>query len=176
MAIYLSAGHSLNDTGAAGINGRTENRETIKLRNAVLYCLRSKGIPVQTDSDNESLAAYLARICPAPGDKVLELHFDQFDGKASGTTAYVGNNAGSRCSDFAQGLVDVVSKTLGIPSRGVKPELESGRHYLALLHASPLAVILEVCFIDNPADMQACDRCFERLAVNLAEVVSGNML
>lgn len=173
MAIYLSAGHSLHDTGAAGINGRTENKETIKLRNAVLYCLQAKGIPVQTDNDNESLAAYLARIHLAPGDKVLELHFDQFDGKASGTTAYVKNNAGGRCISFAQGLVSMVSQTLGIPSRGVKPESESGRRYLALVHASAMAVILEVCFIDNPFDMQAYDANFEKLCIRLAGILES---
>ena len=66
----------------------------------------------------------------------------------------------------------MVSQTLGIPSRGVKPESESGRRYLALVHASAMAVILEVCFIDSTFDMQAYDANFERLAVNLSQGIA----
>jgi len=173
MFVYLSAGHSLQDTGAAGINGRMENQETIKLRNAILYCLRAKGIPVQTDNDNESLAQYLARIQPGAQDKVIELHFDCANGAASGTTAYVKNGAGKQCMEYARLLVNTVSQVLGIPDRGVKPESESGRHYLALVHASAMAVILEVCFIDNAGDMQAYDAGFERLSVLLAAFLTA---
>lgn len=169
MPIYLSAGHSLQDTGAVGINGRTENKETIKLRNAIVYCINSKGIAVITDKKEETLAAYIARIQPSPKDKVLELHFDAFGGMASGTTAYVKNNATGSCRKYAYNLVQAASQTLGLPNRGVKQESESARHYLALLHVSQMAVILEVCFIDNPTDMKAFDASFEKLAVRIAD-------
>ena len=58
MAVFLSAGHHLKDSGAV-YNGRQENLEAIKLRNIILNLCKSKGLKVIIDEDTETLSQYL---------------------------------------------------------------------------------------------------------------------
>lgn len=170
MAIYLSAGHHLKDSGATGINGRQENRETIKLRDAILNFIKPS-YKVFTDNDNETLAEYLNRIKPGNGSVVLEIHFDAFNQKASGTTGLYKDGANNLSIQFANELTEKVSTLLNIPDRGGKSESQSNRGKLGLTRKEGITVLLELCFIDNSVDMQSYDQHFMDLAKLIANLL-----
>lgn len=171
MACFISAGHHNKDSGAIGVNGRKEADETIKLRDAVVkYCV-AKGLKVITDNDDETLAQYLTRIQTGSGSVVVEFHFDAFNKTASGTTALVGNDADRLDKLFAQELSTFTSEQLGITNRGVKSESESHRGKLGLMREQGTVCLLEVCFIDNPEDMQKYDGNFFSLASGIANII-----
>jgi N-acetylmuramoyl-L-alanine amidase len=170
MAIYLSAGHHLKDSGAVS-NGRKENGETIKLRDAILNFIKPE-YKVFTDNDNETLSQYLNRIKPGNGSVVLEIHFDASGtGKASGTTALHKDNADIMSVRFCKSLTDAASRVLRINNRGAKSEKDSHRGSLAFVHEPGINGLLEICFIDNKEDMARYDTNFMLLAKNIAAVL-----
>ncbi|ANI88827.1 hypothetical protein A9P82_05710 [Arachidicoccus ginsenosidimutans] len=173
--LFLSAGHFWGDSGAAGINGRCENNETIRLRNAIIARLEA-GICLTVDDDTESLAEYLSRIHPGEDSLLLELHFDAAGGNASGCTAFYKNDVNGRSRSVAARLAASAAAALQLKCRGAKPESESNRKRLAFLHQRGTAVLLEVCFIDNPADMAKYDARFDELVTALAGCLNTLML
>jgi len=170
MAIYLSAGHYNQDSGAIGVNGRQENNETIKLRDRILGYI-SSNYRVITDNDSESLAQYLARIRPGDASVVLELHFDSYNGKASGSTALYMNDAPKNSIIFSAELCQFTATTLGIANRGAKSESDSARGRLGLVHKAGITSLLEVCFIDNQEDMDKYDANIDLLAQGVAKIL-----
>lgn len=170
MAIYISAGHHNHDSGAIGINGRQENKETIKLRDRILQYIKP-GYRVITDSDQETLSQYLRRIDPGDGSVVLELHFDSYNGQASGTTALYMTGAPKESIIFAAELTQMVSSTLGITNRGAKSEADSARGRLGLVHEDGITALLEICFIDNASDMAKYDANIDQLASGVARLL-----
>ena len=170
MAIYLSAGHHLKDSGAIGVDKRKENNETIKLRDAIINFIEPN-YKVFTDNDGETLAQYLNRIKPGNASVVLELHFDAFNSKAGGTTALYKNEADNNTISFGKDLTDVVSRILQIPNRGVKSEKQSHRGTLALTHKPGITILLELAFIDNKNDMMQYDEYFMELAEAIAQLL-----
>lgn len=166
---YSSAGHHLKDSGAIGVNGRKENQEAIAFRDLVNTELVRRGVTVVEDDDNETLGQYLGRINPEESDVVVEPHFNAFNGKATGTEVLVADNANERSKAMAKELVDGVARILRIANRGVKTESQSARGKLALMRKKGAVALIEICFIDNPADMAA----YDRNRVNLACFVAG---
>lgn len=170
MAIYLSAGHHNHDSGAIGVNGRQENKETIRLRDRILHNIKP-GYRVITDKDPETLAQYLRRIGPGDGSVVLELHFDSYNDIASGATALYMTGAPKNSVIFAAELSQFVATTLGIPNRGAKSETESARGRLGLVHKEGITALLEVCFIDNANDIASYDAHFDELSKGIAQIL-----
>lgn len=166
MAAFVSAGHHLRDSGALG-SGTQENLVVIKFRDLVVSKLKARGVKVFVDNDNETLAQYLQRIKTGEGSVVLEFHCDAFNGKASGTTALVGVDADKNDKDFAKELVDTTANILGIPNRGVQSETKSHRGRLALMREKGIVCLLELFFIDNPADYAK----FNHNEVKLADAI-----
>lgn len=171
MAVFISAGHHLKDSGAPGVNGRKEADEAIKFRNAVVKYLEPTGVKIITDNDTETLPQYLNRIQSGNGSVVIEFHFDAFDGIASGTTALVGDDSDRLDKLFAKEIVDTTSKVLNIPNRGVKSESQSHRGRLGLMREQGIVCLLEVCFIDNKNDMDSFDKNFYTLASELSKII-----
>lgn len=171
MAVFVSAGHHIKDPGAIGVNGRKEADETIKFRNAVVKYLEPTGVKIITDNDNETLSQYLTRIVTGNGSVVIEFHFDAFDGIASGTTAFVGNDADRLDKLFAKESVDIVSRVLNIPNRGVKTESQSHRGRLGLMREQGIVCLVELGFIDNKNDMDSFDKNFFTLASEFAKLL-----
>lgn len=171
MAIFLSAGHHLKDSGAV-YNGRQENLEAIRLRDIMVNLCRSRGLKVITDDDNETLPQYLNRIKTGSGSVVLEIHFDAVaDNKATGTTCLVGNDADRLDKGFAKEIVDKTADVLGIKNRGVKTEAESHRGKLGLMREQGIVALWEVCFISNPNDMAAYDANMHKLAGEIVPIL-----
>ena len=157
MTTFLSAGHNPGgvrpDPGAINKEGIRECDLTIEFRDLVVAELKTKDLKLITDNDDERLGEYLKRIQTGSGSVVLEFHFDAFNGKASGTTALIGNDADRMDKAFAKEIVDRTSIILKIPNRGVKTEAVSHHGKLGLMREQGTVALLELCFIDNPADL-----------------------
>ncbi len=175
---FISAGHCNikgpnYDPGAVGINRRTEAQETIRVRDRVIELINEKGYQdVIKDGDSESLKEYLARIKPGNGSVVMEFHFNAFNKVATGTEVVVGMDADRLDMAMAQDLADVSSCVMGIKKRsgGVINEGQSHRGRLGLMRETGIVSLVEVCFIDNPADMAAYDRSFDSLCNAYADI------
>lgn len=170
MACFISAGHHLKDSGALG-SGTQENLETIAFRDMVVSICRAKGMRVITDNDNETLPQYLSRIQTGEGSVVIEFHFDAHDGQASGSTVLVGQDADANDKAFGKEVVDACSSIIGIPNRGVRSEAESHRGRLGLMREKGIVCLVELCFIDNPSDMQKYKAVKIQLANKISDII-----
>lgn len=173
--IFASAGHApysvKKDFGAEGC-GYKEALLTIELRGLVCSELDKLSRKYITDKDTETLGVYLERIQTGSGSVVCEFHFDAYNGTASGSTALVGDDADVLDKAFAQEFVDVTASILGIPNRGVKKEADSHRGKLGLMREQGTVCLVEVCFIDNSADMQKYQNKKTELAKAYAAILS----
>jgi N-acetylmuramoyl-L-alanine amidase len=169
--IFISAGHHLKDSGAIGPTGRQENKEAIEFRDIVCNMLTKRAVKFIKDDDKETLPEYLKRIETGSGSVVIEFHFDSYNGKASGTTALVGNYADRLDKAFAKEIVDITATALSIPNRGVKTEAQSNRGRLGLMREQGVVCLLELAFIDNVNDMAAYDFSKEYLANKIADII-----
>lgn len=100
-------------------------------------------------------------------DLHLSIHFNAgangvHDGKTTGTEAYI--YPGSTSRQIAETLVAKTAETLGVVNRGVK---ERADFYFLRKTKAP-AIILEVCFVDDPEDVDAYKAKKEELAIVLA--------
>lgn len=170
MAAFVSAGHHLKDSGALG-SGTQENLEAISFRDMVVSICRAKGMRVITDSDNETLPQYLSRIQTGEGSVVVEFHFDAFDGKVSGSTVLVGQDADANDKAFGAEIAHACSSIIGIPNRGVRSEAQSHRGRLGLMREKGIVCLVELCFIDNPSDMQKYNAVKIQLANRVADIM-----
>jgi N-acetylmuramoyl-L-alanine amidase len=172
--IFNSAGHNPKgikvDPGASGF-GYNEAHLACMQRDAVNAELDKKNVKYISDKDDETLADYLKRIQTGEGSVVLEYHFDAFNGKASGATALVGSDADRLDKMFAKELVDTTSTILGIPNRGVKSESESHRGRLGLMREQGTVSLIELCFIDNKADLDKWFANYGKLAKAYADIL-----
>lgn len=158
--IYVSAGHNAQsknikqDPGAVNKHGIKEGDLTIEFRNLLTGELDILGVKYGTDSDEESLAMYLARIQTGTGSVVLEVHFDASDNAAAtGCTGLIEGEADRLDKAFAKELTDANASILGIKNRGVISETESHRGRLGLMREEGIICLQELCFISNDDDL-----------------------
>lgn len=173
--IYLmSAGHTNvkgQDRGAVG-SGYIEGVEAVKIRDSVAAKLRDRGFLVAEDGDdgeNEPLKKALSLI--AGTALAVEFHFN-----AAATPKATGVEV--LCKDErkaeAQNIARAISNSLELPMRGElgwKPDSSGQHHRLAFCQRGGL--IVEVCFISNPADMRAYSENFEAMTTAIANAIAG---
>lgn len=150
-AIFVSAGHSNTDPGAAA-NGRKEADIVTEFRNIVAFYLREARIPHYTDgvgAENWPLAR-AAKEAKSYAIAV-EFHLNAAGPQATGVETL------SAPKDFELGrkLCDAVSSTLGIRSRGAKPENAGQHKRLAFVQAG--GIIVELFFLTSKSDLAAYD-------------------
>lgn len=175
MTVFISAGHNPRgikvDPGAIG-NGFKEADLNVEIRNLVITQLKSKGIKVISDNDDERLADYLKRIKTGNGSVVLEFHFDAAASpSATGTTALYGNDADRLDIAFATELAATTSRILGIKNRGAISEAQSHRGSLGLMRKEGIVALLEIGFISNPNDLKQYQKNKVALAIEIANIV-----
>ena len=122
-------------------------------------------LPVETPSGPETpagdnLEGAFQQILKKKPARILELHFNSFNGYASGSEVLFSDNydkAGIKELALAQLLVKNISNTLGIPSRGVKEIAKEGERGFQNLRqtTSVPSVLLEPGFGDHPVDAKA---------------------
>lgn len=178
MAIFISAGHSNikgrnYDPGA--VNKKlniTEADYNQDFETLVTNELTKRGVKYITDTPTESLSEYLKRIKTGNGSVILEFHFDASGtGKASGSTALVGDDADKNDKAFAKELVDATASILGISNRGVKSEAQSHRGRLGLMRKEGIVSLLEIAFLDNCNDVGAYNLNKEKLAKKVVDIL-----
>jgi N-acetylmuramoyl-L-alanine amidase len=174
MTIFTSAGHNpkgvKTDSGAIGINGIRECDKTVEFRDLVNEALKPYNQKVISDYDDETLGQYLRRIQTGSGSVVGEFHFDAFNGKATGASSIVGNDADRLDKAFAKEGVDLISEIFGIANRGVITESDSHRGRLGLMRETGTVALFELGFIDNPNDMERYEKFKHCLAERFAEL------
>lgn len=166
--IFLSAGHHLKDPGASG-SGFVERDLTIELRDLIVKHLQRLGARFVLDKDTETLQQYLDRIQTGSGSVVCELHFNAAGPTAKGTEVVVPDDSTPAERDLAAALCALGQNALGLHNRGVIPEAKTARKRLAIMRESGINVLIEVCFISNPADMTKYEEGKELYAAGIAE-------
>jgi N-acetylmuramoyl-L-alanine amidase len=170
--IFIFAGHGGLDTGAIGVDRRTEARETLKLRNAVCDVLRSKNVPYRIDDDNDKLSQVLKKAVTGSGSVVLDIHFNSHvNAKATGVECIVADNADATSVQFAKEIVNSVTLPTGLTNRGIKKEGDTPRKRLGVMREKGIVCLLETCFISNPDDMRTYDAHMQKIAENIANVL-----
>ena len=175
MNILFISGHGAGDPGAVGC-GRQEADETRRVTAALSPILSEyAGVTLYPtdrnayqDYQNGTLAA-LAQFYRY--DYVLEVHFNALsasasDGKTKGVEIYVPTTETDTALE--QSIVNGVA-ACGLTNRGVRKKnwsvisqaRQSGAH----------AVLLEVCFLDDPDDMRVYQEKFEKIVSAIADAI-----
>lgn len=170
--IFLIAGHGGGDSGALGVNGRTESAETIKLRDKIGVHLKKSGADFKIDDDRDGLTAVLRKMNTGSGSVVLDLHFNASQNKtATGIEVIVGDDAQVNDLSLAMDVLDVMIKRTGLKSRGVKKESQTPRKRLGVMREYGAVCLLETCFISNESDMRKYDAVVDILARDIAAIL-----
>lgn len=150
--IIISAGHSLSDPGAIS-DGVTEASLTMKYRDALVKKLRDNGYRVITPTDDLSLRQTIKEAKAFPKTLAIELHFNAFNREAHGVEAFY-TRADYLSLEVAKALLKASEKHLGLRNRGAKTSNQSHRRRLGFTDELNHGVLLEICFMDNPKDIQ----------------------
>lgn len=172
--IFISAGHTPegpNKDPGAVTKFTTEAKETVALRDLICRELDLLGYKYIKDNDSESLSQYLARIKPGNASVVLDIHFNAFNGTATGTECVIKDSPSKHEIAFGSDLANTTSATLGIVNRGVKKESQTARKKLAVMRKEGIVGLIEVCFIDNPSDMEKYRANVVALSRKIAQIL-----
>lgn len=180
--IYLLAGHTIvngRGTGAFGVDGFDEAVEAARLRDDLTAELRKRGKVVINDVDTTPLGKVVSwlRSKVTKTDRVIEIHFNaSLNKNATGVEAYIDDSHTRQEYIEALGVVNCVSRTLGLKSRGVKKESESQHKSLAIISVPSAAinVLVEICFISNPNDIAAYRKNYRLMVEALADYWSND--
>ena len=151
LTFAIDMGHNANhDSGAVGIKSEDTLNEEVGTR--VIAKLTALGYnvvncaPTNATSTTDSLAqrCYIANAANA--DYYLAIHFNSFDGTASGSEAYVGS---SKMLPQAQQVLKNLA-ALGYINRGV---LDNSRGLYVLSNTNMPAMLIECAFVDSTSDM-----------------------
>lgn len=156
--IFISVGHGGKDCGAVG-NDLRESDMTLKLSKVIGELLGINGFDYMlsrtSDIDNVQ-ATKIEQIKKYKPDLMLDIHFNAFNGKASGVETYYQNKS-ENSKNIAAKISAAVAEYLSLLNRGAKNRVlpPDGRDYFGMLRNCPYtAVLLETCFIDNATDMK----------------------
>lgn len=172
--IYLCAGHRGARTGAKSIY-IDEGSEVINFRTLIgEYITENSSIKVIYDNDYDSLSNVVKKIKQddKPGDMVIDLHFNAFNGKANGSEILIPKEYSDFEKDIADELLNVVCDTLDTKNRKVKKE-NSGQHKTLAMLSDQMyeTVLLEICFLDNKSDAESYLEKKEQLAKRIGDIL-----
>ena len=169
-----NGGHSPKAPGASA-NGFKEHEQTRLCNEAFINAMKKRGFSVvDTTSDGKNKYAVLQeQVAKAnhvnAGSKQLDVsfHLNASNGAGHGTEVYYYSDDAKAIAASAS---KALSKALGTTDRGAKQDKEL--YFLRTTKAT--AVLIEVCFIDNPADMQALLKHREAAMEALANSLVGS--
>lgn len=152
--VVLSAGHTDRSPGA--ISGALREHDlNWKVVCKLAVSLWEQGFIVTVLPKNWKLSQKVkwanAKKLPAGETLFLEVHHNAFNGSAHGTECFY--TAGDlRAHSIGTHILSALVKTYGLRNRGMKLAARSARGSLGWLRI-PTALLLEVCFMDNPDDL-----------------------
>lgn len=152
MKFVICAGHSNKDPGA--VTTYTESELVTELRNIVAKKLRDRGHEVVTDGTgniNDDLKTAIALVNTHKADLAVDLHFNASSNSAAKGVECIAlvkhRGVAQRISKNIAGVL----KTTVRGDNGWKTQEESARGKLGFVNAG--GVIVEVCFLSNPVEM-----------------------
>lgn len=166
-----NGGHSAKSPGASS-GGYKEHEQTRLLNKAFIKAMKARGYKVtDTTSDARNKATVLMEQVNAVnavggGSKHLAISFHLNAGGGTGSEALHWNDD---TKGIAANLSSAIAKTLGIKDRGPKQR----KDLFFLRRTDVPALILEVCFIDNPSDMKKLEAKRQLVAEAIADVLIG---
>lgn len=160
MTLNIHAGHNPDGKTACGAVGLIkESTEARSVKEKTIALLRAQGHTVYDctvdngTSQNDVLQKIVAKCNAHTVDLDISLHFNaganqSGDGRTTGTEVYV-YSAASKARAAAQRIADAIA-ALGFQNRGVKyaPTL------YVLKHTKAPALLVEICFVDDPDDVE----------------------
>jgi hypothetical protein len=174
--IFLSAGHGgiedgVRDPGVI-ISGTTEAQEMILLRDQVVPLARSQGLEVLTVPDDLGLQDTIDWINSRsrPDDVALELHADNTVTTTRGAAVfYIAQNQ-ERQAHAEMLLLYLLRQVPQLPTRGAKPDTQSGLGRLAFCRQVRVpSLLMEVGNLSNPQDRFVIQNQRRELAAGLAD-------
>jgi N-acetylmuramoyl-L-alanine amidase len=153
--IGIDIGHNCPpDTGAKGIKKR-EDELVWEIGKLAIAALQKQGIkviecnPSQATTVSESLASRCAKANKNNVNLFCSLHFNAFNGRASGTEVFAISPVGR---NIARCVLDSIVN-LGFTNRGVK----DGSHLYVIRNTLMPAILVEFAFCDSKKDMDIYD-------------------
>lgn len=180
--IILSAGHSNvpgRDRGASA-NGYVEGDLTVELRQLVYVELMKLGIEPIVDGNNSIFTESINYFRKKVNSKSLnvEFHWNSGPSLATGVETIVPVNPSATETRIAELLSGAISILLGIPKRGnngVKTEADTHHGKLAWMRLVGENILVEVCFISNPKDMDSYMANKFQLAKKIAQILHNEV-
>ncbi len=163
--VFISAGHSDTDSGAAA-NGITEADIVLELRDLVADQLEGRISFSRDGSRGENMKLSSAAKMAAAADIAIELHCNAATPAATGVETLSKREDFTLASKFLKATVDA----LGLRNRGAKPE-NSGQHSRLAFVSDGGGIILELFFLTNQGDVEAYQQNKNALAAALADVL-----
>lgn len=163
--LFISAGHSMTDSGAAA-NGVTEADIVTEFRDLVSEQLKGVVHYAMDGQLGENLPLRQAAAMAAGHDVAVEFHCN------AATPAATGCETLSRADAYplAQRLLGALTSVLGINDRGTKPE-DSGQHSRLAFVSDGGGIIVELFFLTNTSDLAAYQAHKDELAAMVADVL-----
>lgn len=163
MNVYINAGHDRKlDSGA--VNPRLNLREcdaAYELSLRIQQYLEHNGIAVCV-GQNDDLYVICDEANESGCDLFVSIHFNAFNGRASGTETLISGSVGSLMLGHC--IQANLKAVLNLPNRGLKE-----RPSLFVLRNTMMpAVLVEVCFIDNDNDWRRYETHWDDAAKAIA--------
>lgn len=152
MKIGINCGHTLNGAGSGAVGLINESEHTRKVGKALINLLLENGHSVIdcTVDKADTQAAYLSQAVKIANKQKLDLfvsiHFNASNGNGKGTEIFT--YTGKKTDAATRTLSNLTS--LGFKDRGIK----DGSGLYVIKHTQAEAMLIEVCFCDNKADVE----------------------
>lgn len=171
MKIIISSGHGLKIRGASGYLDEVD--EARRVVNKVAEFLRGVGVNVEAFHDDVSTSQNdnLERICAFHNaeqrDLDVSVHFNCYDGTASGTEVlYVSQAA------LAGTVSEAIADAGPFKNRGAKKRTD----LYFLNNTDEPAILIETCFVDSREDADKYEEQFEAICAAIAQSISGELI
>lgn len=161
----------VSDVGARG-NGYIEADLAQRVNNAVIKYSGAKNTSDYLATNvNDNLANIVKNMNKYPGDYHLSIHFNAFNGTASGVEVWYW--AGDEDSKKkATEMSAELSKLTGLPNRGAKATTS----FYVLRNSNGRTLLVEIGFIDNKSDMEKVVPKIDAIGKKIAEVMGHKVV
>ncbi|MDA2525686.1 N-acetylmuramoyl-L-alanine amidase [Bacillus cereus] len=164
------AGHNYYVTGAHA-NGYKEEVETRRVVQRIAELCEENGIhyAITTDNDGrtqrQNLNNIIANCNSHTRDRVdVAIHFNQATSEKGGVEVWYYDQY-----NLASKVSEAVAGALGIANRGAK----EGKELAVLNGTNAPAILIEVCFLNNPGNMKAYENNFDKMCRAIVTSVTG---
>lgn len=179
--IYIIAGHHDKDPGAVSKHSIGQIKEadlTKELRDLVIHYLKEiqEVKTVRKDNDDVVLSKLISDLEKnlVNDDLLIDIHFNAFNGKATGTEVIIPTISSKIEKDLAALIAEHLSEIMNIKNRGVITEDKTARGRIGILKGKGHRLLLEICFMDNPKDFTAYNINKYIIAAKIAELINDH--